>query len=199
MTEAEIFDGFIMSGTTDFLFVVETLRRHEAPWCVIGGMAVNAYVDPVYTADCDLVVMAANLADVLEDLRAADFRIREFPYSINAQRRAGPTQRSDSMLMVQFSKPEEMQPFLDRAVLRPILGIDVPVAALPDLVAAKIAAWSEPRRRQEKRLKDALDILRLASAYPEIVDPLLPEDLLRQAEQSRRQIADYPEGDGWGD
>lgn len=135
--------------------------------------------------------MSANLADVLEDLRAADFRIREFPYSINAQ-------RADSMLMVQFSKPAEMQPFLDRAVLRPILGIDVPVAGLPDLVAAKIAAWSEPRRRQEKRLKDALDILRLAAAYPEVVDPLLPEDLLRQAEQSRKQIADYPEGDGWG-
>ena len=198
MTEQEIFDGVIMSGTTDFALVVESLRRHGAGWCVIGGMAVNSYASPVYTADLDLVVVAADLAPVLEDLRAADWRIKEFPYSVNAQRRAGRTERSDNMLMVQFSKPEEMQPFVDRAVLRPILGLDVPVAALPDLVAAKLAAWAEPRRRPNKQRKDALDLLRLAEAFPDVVDPLLPEELLRLAQADRARIAEHPEGDGWG-
>ena len=198
MTEREIFDGVIMSGTSDFGLVVEILRRHRAGWCVIGGMAVNSYASPVYTADLDLVVVATDLPPVLEDLRAANWRIKEFPYSVNAQRRAGPTERSDSMLMVQFSKPEEMQPLVDRAVLRPVLGLDVPVAALPDLVQAKLAAWAEPRRRRLKQAKDALDLRRLAVAFPDVVDPLLPEELLRLAQADRAQIADHPEGDGWG-
>ena len=198
MTEREIYDGVIMGGTTDFAFVVESLRRHGAGWCVIGGMAVNSYVVPVYTADFDLVVVAADLAPILEDLRAADFRIKEFPYSINAQRRAGPTQRTDSMLMVQFSKPGEMQDFVDRAVLRPVLGFDVPVASLPDLVAAKLAAWSEPRRRPNKQRKDELDLLRLAEVYPDVVDEMLPEVLRQKAQSDRAHIAAHPEGDGWG-
>ena len=100
--------------------------------------------------------------------------------------------------MVQFSKAPEMQPFVQRAVLRPIFGIDVPVAALLDLVAAKLAAWSEPRRRLSKRRKDELDLLRLAGAYSEIVDPLLPISLLEQAKADRAQKAEFPDGDGWG-
>ena len=197
MTEREIFDGVIVSGSSDFALVVESLRRHGAGWCVIGGMAVNSYTTPVYTADLDLVV-TSDLTAVLEDLRAADFRIREFPYSVNAQRRLTGTQREDSALLVQFSKAVELQPFVDRAILRPILGIDVPVAALPDLVAAKIEAWSEPRRRPNKRRKDELDLLRLAEEHPEVVDALLPATLLRQAQLDREQIAEHPEGDGWG-
>ena len=102
------------------------------------------------------------------------------------------------MLMLQFSKPEEMQGFVDRAVLRPVLGFDVPVAALPDLVAAKLAAWSEPRRRFTKRGKERLDLLRLAEVYPEVVEPLLPAELRADSELNRAQIAAQPEGDGWG-
>lgn len=198
MTEQEIYDGVITGGTTDMALVVKSLCRHGAGWCVIGGMAVNSYVVPVYTVDFEMVVVATDLAPVLEDLRAAGFRIKEFPYSINAQRRAGPTQRTDSMLMVQFSKPHEMQGFVDRAVLRPVLGFDVPVASLPDLVAIKLAAWSEPARRFTKRSKDQLDLLRLAEVYPEIVEPLLTAELRVDSELNRAHIAAHPEGDGWG-
>ena len=198
MTEQEIYNRVVMGGTTDFTLVVESLRRHGAGWCVIGGMAVNSYVTPVYTADLDLVVVAADLAAVLAYLWAADWRIKEHLYSINAQRRAGPTQRADSMLMVQFSKPEEMQPYVDRAMLRPVLGLDVPVAALPDLVAAKVAAWSEPRRRPNKRRKDELDLLRLAETFPDVVDELLPAMLRQQAQADRAQVDAHPDGDGWG-
>ena len=73
MTETEIFDGVIMNGTNDVHFVLDCLRRHQADWCVIGGLAVNAYATPVYTADLDLVVVATDFEAVLDDLRAADF------------------------------------------------------------------------------------------------------------------------------
>ncbi len=193
MTEQEIYDGVIVNGTKDFIFVAETLRRHGAGWCVIGGLAVNAYATPVYTADLDLVVIANDLEPVLADLRAADFRVKEFPFSTNAQRRAGQTETSANMLMVQFTKPDRYQSFVERAVLRTIFGIDVPVAALEDLVQGKLWAWNDPTRRAGKHLKDGTDLARLGEAFPEVI-PMLPAEL--RAEIEKRQSA----GDnGWGD
>ena len=197
MTEQQIYDGVVMSGTTDFAFVVEVLRRYGAGWCVIGGMAVNAYVRPVYTADLDMVVVAADLAPVLADLRAADFRVKEFPYSINAQRRAGPTERASHMLMVQFSKAEEYQGFVDRAVLRPLLGLDVPVAAPLDLAQGKLSAWGNPLRREAKRSKDESDLLRLGEEFPEVYERL-PVELRARLDRQRQRAADSIT-DGWGD
>ncbi len=193
MTEREIYDGVIVNGTKDFIFVAETLRRHGTGWCVIGGLAVNAYAPAVYTADLDLVVISTELEPILADLRAADFRIKEFPFSINAQRRAGRTETSANMLMVQFTRPDRYQPFVERAVLRQIFGIDVPVAALEDLMQGKLWAWSDPTRRAGKHLKDGSDLVRLAEAHPEVF-PMLPS-VLREEIEKRRQEGENP----WGD
>ena len=198
MTEIEIYDGVIMNGTTDFAFVVETLRRHGARWCVIGGLAVNTFAEPVYTADLDLVVVAGDLAPVLDDLRAADFRVKEFSFSVNAQRRAGPRETAASKLMVQFTKPGRYQAFVDRALLRPVFGLDVPVASLPDVVQGKLWAWSDPMRRPTKKLKDKLDLMRLAEAWPTEVEPLLPSDLRVEAVANRTSRIQEP-AEGWDD
>jgi len=197
VTEAELYDGVIVNGTSDFAFVVECLRRHEAGWCVIGGLAVNVYTAPIYTADLDLVAAAAEREPVLADLRAADFRIKEFEFSINAKRRAGPGGRTDSLLMVQFTKVERYQAFIPRASLRTLFGLDVPVAALADVVQGKLWAWSDPTRRPTKQLKDKLDLLRLAEAYPAEVEPLLPEPLQTEAVANRLKRPNQE--DGWGD
>lgn len=196
MTEQEIYDGVIMNGTTDFAFVAETLRRHGAGWCVIGGLAVNSYVTPVYTVDLDLVVVAADLVPVLEDLREADFRVKEYPFSVNAQRRAAKTERSSHKLMVQFTKPNRYQSFVERATLRPVLGFDVPVAALSDVVQGKLWAWGDPSRRSTKKLKDHLDLMRLAEGHFDVVLPLLPPELRVEAEAIR---AGGPGNNDWGD
>ena len=197
MTEQEIYDGVIVNGTADFIFVAETLRRHGAGWCVIGGLAVNSYVTPVYTADLDLVVISTDLEPVLADLRAADFRVKEFPFSINAQRRASRTEKASHKLMVQFTKPGRYQSFVERAGLRAIFGIDVPVASLPDVVQGKLWAWSDPTRRPTKKLKDHLDLMRLAEEHFGVVASLLPAALREEAEaiQARRSADDK---DGWG-
>lgn len=196
MTEAKIYDAVIMNGTSDFLFVVECLRRHEAGWCVIGGLAVNTYTTPIYTADLDLVVVVADRAPVLADLRAADFRIREFEFSINAKRRAAAGSSTESMLMAQFTKLPRYQPFVARASLRPIFGIDVPVAALADLVQGKLWAWSDPTRRESKRAKDESDLLRLGERYPEVVS-MLPAPLRERLErqQARDQLGTEEDSD----
>ena len=195
MTEQEIYDGVIMNGTTDFAFVVETLRRHGANWCVIGGLAVNSYVTPVYTVDLDLVVVAADLGPVLEDLRGADFRVKEYPFSVNAQRRAAETEQSSHKLMVQFTKPDCYQSFVERAALRTVLGLDVPVAALADVLQGKLWAWGDPSRRESKRAKDESDLLRLGEVYPAVL-PMLPPILRERLERQRSRGS---ESNDWGD
>jgi hypothetical protein len=52
MTESEIFESVTGSGSTDFATLVGILNRH-GKWCLIGGPAVNCYVEPVGTGLID--------------------------------------------------------------------------------------------------------------------------------------------------
>ena len=64
MTAAEIYESVTNGGSSDFAELVTVLNRNE-PWCLIGGLAVNCYVEPVYTVDVDLVMVAATQRQVL--------------------------------------------------------------------------------------------------------------------------------------
>jgi len=55
------------------------------------------------------------------------------------------------------------------------------VASLEDTLSGKMKAWSEPERRQSKRLKDLADIARLVEAHPRLWDLLT--DVLKQQVQ----------------
>jgi hypothetical protein len=55
------------------------------------------------------------------------------------------------------------------------------VASLEDTLRGKMKAWSDPQRRQSKRIKDLADIARLLEAHPRLWD-LLTDDLKRQLE-----------------
>jgi hypothetical protein len=55
MTESEVYESVTGSGGSDFALLAEILNRHSA-WCLIGGLAVNCYVEPVYTLDANIVV-----------------------------------------------------------------------------------------------------------------------------------------------
>ena len=161
-------------------------------------MAINSYVTPVFTADCDLVVVASDLEPVLADLREADWRIKVFPFPINAQRRIKGNERSTHKLMVQFTRPERYQSFAERAVLREVFGRDLPVACIEDLVQGKLWALSDPSRRESKSLKDTLDLLCLAEEYPEMVEALLPDDLRERSRANRALRAASLVGRGAG-
>ncbi|MCX7934428.1 MAG: hypothetical protein N3A66_04115 [Planctomycetota bacterium] len=63
----------------------------------------------------------------------------------------------------------------ERAVAVAVHGIWLRVACLEDALKGKIKAWSEPRRRQSKRLKDLADIARLVEAHPRLWQELPPE------------------------
>lgn len=174
MTAEEIYESVTNGGASDFAQVVAILERH-GPWSLIGGLAVNCYVEPVYTVDADIVVVADHLPAIREELAAAGFRIEQFLHSLNAK-------KADSKLNVQFTQDARYQSFIHRASLREVLGHSVPVAALKDIVQGKVWAWSDEQRRLSKRKKDELDLIRIAEAYPELQTEM-PREIIAQLER----------------
>ncbi len=151
----------------DFLQTfLDVLAEQQVPFCVIGGLAVNAYVEPVVSLD--LVVVADRLDELAERL-AQRFTVRRFPHSLNVS-----SQASD--LRIQIQTDPEYQAFIPRAVRHVVLGYEVPVAALEDVLQDKVWAFSDPARRPSKRQKDLADIMRLVETYPHLLawlpDPL---------------------------
>jgi hypothetical protein len=71
MTATEIYESVTNGGASDFAEVVAVLNRYK-PWCLLGGLAVNCFVEPVYTVDVDLVVVAANLGWIGTELENAE-------------------------------------------------------------------------------------------------------------------------------
>jgi hypothetical protein len=171
MTAEEVYESVTNGGASDFAAAVEIFDRF-GPWCLIGGLAVNCYVEPVYTVDADFVVVAREMENVRAALVAAGFALQTFPHSINAQ-------RSGSKLSLQLTTDARYQDFLGRAQPREVLGHNVPVAALADLVEGKLWAWQDQSRRLTKRKKDELDLLRMGEAYPHL-QTAMPPEIVRQ-------------------
>ena len=178
MTAEEVYESVTNGGASDFAVAVEIFGRF-GPWCLIGGLAVNCYAEPVYTVDADFVLVARDLDEVQSALAEAGFSIQTFPHSVNA-RRAG------SQLNLQLTTDPRYQDFPERAERREVLGRSIPVAALADVVQGKIWAWENPERRLTKRKKDELDLLRLAEANPTL-RPILPQEIARQLESEREE------------
>jgi hypothetical protein len=171
MTAAEIYESITNGGASDFAEVAAVLNGNK-PWCLIGGLAVNCYVEPVYTVDVDLVVIAANLPQIQRELETAGFNVVRFEHSTNAQ-------RAGSKLNVQFTTDFRYQDFLANATEREVLEIRVPVASLEDVIRGKVWAWHDAARRVSKRKKDELDLIRIAEAYPELRE-LIPAEIVKQ-------------------
>jgi hypothetical protein len=131
------------------------------PYCLIGGLAVNCYVEPVYTLDAELVVIASNLGELTADLTANGFKTEVHVHSVNAT-------VPGSDLRIQFTTDERYQAFLSRSVEAQVLGVRARVACREDVTQGKLWAYADPRRRLSKRRKDELDLIRLAEAYPEL-------------------------------
>jgi len=145
------------------------LTDHGIRYCVVGGQAVNAYVEPVVSLDLDLVVAVDQVAS-LESLLAKQFRVERFPHRLNVS-------LPDSDLRVQIQTDERYAAFVDRAVPRDVLGVSMRIARLEDVLSGKVWAAQDPARRASKRQKDLADIARLLEAYPEL-RPWIPPDVL---------------------
>jgi hypothetical protein len=144
------------------------LARKKVKFCVVGGLAVNAYCEPVVSLDLDLAVVSDRIEEILAALPKS-WKIQRFPHSINIGSRA-------SELRIQLQLNYRYQDFIKRARRRTVLGYRMPVAAIQDVLQGKIWAYQDETRRPSKRQKDLADIFRLIEARPDL-KALLPSDI----------------------
>ena len=131
---------------------------------MIGGLAVNAYVEPVVSLDLDIVV-ASGQTDKIRKVSQETFRLEEFPYSINLY-------AEDSDLRIQIQKDARYQGFVKNATVKKVLGYQIKVASLEDVLQGKVWAYSDGDRRKSKRQKDLADISRIIESYPHLLEKL---------------------------
>ena len=169
---AREFWALVTSDRSAFLDrLLSWLAEEQIAYCVVGGEAVNAYVEPLVSLDLDLAVAAGHLAG-LEARLPRGLAVERFPHSLNV---AAP----GSDLRVQFRTDERYSAFVERAVPREVLGVTMPVARVEDLLQGKVGAALDQQRRPSKRRKDLLDIERLIEAYPGLRS-LVPSEVLHR-------------------
>jgi len=160
----------VVADKANFLeSLIGLLEERGVRYCAIGGVAVNAYVEPVVTEDLDLVV-AVDQIESVESLLREHFSVKRFPYTLNVS-------APDSNLRVQIQTDPCYAGFAERASPREVLGLTLPVATLEDVLQGKVWAAMNPERRASKKKKDLLDIFRLLEAYPQLRDRVPAEVL----------------------
>ncbi len=178
MTGKQFYDWQTGGGTDDVMRLVDCLERADVAWCIIGGVAVNHWAQqPMVTQDVDFVVAVEAIERVVSLLEEAGFRSERFEWSVNFQ--------GHSAISIQLRTEDFYRDFPSCAVPADVHGILLRVASLEDTLRGKIKAWSEPQRRQSKRIKDLADIARLVEAHPYLRD-LLPDDLKQQLQPPGR-------------
>lgn len=170
--EAYTFWKAVVEDGVDFLdHVIALLSEHAIRYCLVGGQAVNAYVEPVVSLDL-VVVVATDQLPRLEGLMREEFAVERFLHSLNVS-------KAGSDLRVQVQTDQRYAPFVDRAEWRTVLGRRFPVARVEDVLQGKVWAVLDPTRRPSKRQKDLADIARLLEAYPALRQRVPPEVLAK--------------------
>jgi hypothetical protein len=165
MTKKEFFN-LLSNGKRDVLQnILSLLQEKKINYCLIGGLAVNAYAEPVVSLDVDLIIELAAKDEFLETVKEV-FKIETFPHSLNLS-------NSESDLRIQIQTDKRYQDFISRSSEKQVMGYNMKVAAIEDVLQGKIWAYMDKQRRESKRMKDLADILRLIETYPDLRE-LLP-------------------------
>jgi hypothetical protein len=151
--------------------LIALYAQNGVRFAVIGGEAVNAYAAPLVGLDLDIAV-ATDDASRVERLLGGQFKTERFPFSIDVS-------DVESDLRVRVHTDPRYGDFVERAEMRQVLGLDLPVAPAADVIKGKVWAASDPTRRPAKRAKDILDIARMLEVMPELEAIVPPEILSR--------------------
>ncbi len=165
MTGKEFLNS-LCKGKTDILQqLLGILAETGSDYCLIGGLAVNAYVEPVVSLGVDIVVAVANIEKFASIAREKKLKVEEFLHSLNL---TGP----ESDLRIQVQTDIRYQSFIANAAVKEILGYEMKVASLGDVLQGKAWAFMDNTRRRSKRQKDLADIFRIIEKYPELTKRL---------------------------
>lgn len=157
-------DGFLES----FFYL---LKKNRVSFCVIGGLAVNAYTEPVVSLDLD-VVIAADKLEVIIPLLQKHYKVKKYPHSLNIT-------KPGSDIRIQIQTDARYQLFIKGARYKNVLGYHLPVAGIEDVLQGKIWAAVDKKRRPSKRQKDLADIMRLVEEQ-RTLKAVIPAELRKQ-------------------
>jgi len=161
MTGKEFMNA-VAKGQVDILqLFLDILGKTKVTYCVVGGLAVNAYVEPVVSLDLDVVVNTLDIDKVCKKASAKGMKVEKFKHSVNLT-----SFKSD--LRIQIQTDSRYQEFISRSSLKEILGYRMSVACIEDVLQGKVWAYLDEQRRRSKRQKDLTDIMRLIEAYPSL-------------------------------
>jgi len=170
---------FLNSVTNSQLDIVQVLldilAETGTKYCVIGGLAVNAYVDPVVSLDIDVVVMVDDVEATSAAAKGRGLKVEQFEHSVNMS-------SPGSDLRIQLRTDSRYQDFIPRAEIREVLGYRMSVAILEDVLQGKVWAYMDQTRRRSKRQKDLADILRIIETYPQL-GTKLPQSLQEELDK----------------
>jgi hypothetical protein len=166
MTQKEFLNK-VANGKRDLLQeFIDILEQHHLPYCIIGGLAVNAYADPVVSLD---IVVATEKHEELKKFLPSDVSVKQERHSINISSKL-------SELRIQIRTDHRYQEFINRASQKNVLGYTMLVATPEDVIQGKAWAYQDIERRPSKRQKDLADIMRLVEVNPSLIR-VLPTDL----------------------
>jgi hypothetical protein len=135
-------------------------------YALIGGVAVQLYSsEPRTTLDVDLAIVLYDLIPHDALLEAGFVHEGRHPDSDN-WRAPGQGPQSQRTAIQFFSEDVGIESAVLRARTVDLGDFQVRLASPADLLALKLAAAEEPRRRPSKRRQDLLDIITLAEEHP---------------------------------
>jgi len=165
---AKDFINSVANGKLDIIqMTLDLLTDTGSRYCLIGGLAVNAYVEPVVSLDLDIVVAVEDVETVTKAAGERGFAVEHFQHSINLTSKG-------SDLRIQLQMDPRYQGFITNAETQNVLGYEMKVAKLSDVLQGKAWAYMDKERRKSKRQKDLADILRIIEAYPDLEKALPP-------------------------
>lgn len=160
----------VTNGKIDVIqLFLDLLANLKIDYCVIGGLAVNVYAEPVVSLDLDIVIVLDSIKKLQEEAKKKNFKMKQFEHSLNLY-------HPQSDLIFQLQTDTRYQQFIPKAKKQKILGYQVKVATMEDVLQGKTWAYLDETRRPSKRQKDLADIFRLVENYPHLKN-LLPETI----------------------
>jgi len=160
----------LANGKSDIIqLFLEILSKTGSEYCLIGGLAVNAYVEPVVSLDLDVVAAVEDVGAICSAAKERGLKVEQFEHSVNIT-------SSDSDLRIQLQQDPRYQEFVSNAQGKTVLGYTMRVARVEDVLQGKVWAYLDKTRRKSKRQKDLADIFRIVEKFPQL-ETSLPQSI----------------------
>lgn len=148
------------------------LEKNKISYCVLGGVTLNAYCEPILTLDFDCVISLNQLEKLKNILKKENFKIKSNQHTCEVKSK-------NSDLRIQIQKNVRYQDFIGNSKELKVLGYKMKIAKKEDILRGKIWAYQDKKRNIIKRERDLLDRRRLIKKYPSLKKELPKEILIK--------------------